>query len=146
MERQSGQGSEQSTQEATLFVGSLAAPLKKPDERQLLQLLCQSDPDIRQRAWDALCPFASEYSLLAARTAISDENEFVRNTGMEIIGEIGNAQDLRRGVYGLQDESWVVPDQTQTSRMPEVWAVGFRYLRSTQRSAGTVKPADYCSL
>ncbi len=108
MEHQSGPGSEPSIQEATIFMDSLNAPFKEQDERQLLRLVCHSDPDIRDRADDELCQFGSEYSLLAARCAISDENEFVRNTAMEIIGEIGNAQDLRRVSHGLHDESWLV--------------------------------------
>ena len=60
MEHQSGPGSEPSIQEATIFMDSLNAPFKEQDERQLLRLVCHSDPDIRDRADDELCQFGSE--------------------------------------------------------------------------------------
>lgn len=74
----------------------------------LLTLLDSRAPHVREAALKALAERSEVLGRIAARAALEDTCDLVRNASAEILGEVGTRQDVRRLTHALQDADWVV--------------------------------------
>jgi len=74
----------------------------------LFRLMDVRAPEVREAAMKALVTRSEALGRTAARALLEDTNWCVRNAAAEILGEMGNRQDVRRLRRALSDEEWVM--------------------------------------
>jgi HEAT repeat protein len=75
---------------------------------QILQLISDRDPHVRQLVISALRELEVPEALTAARIACGDANDWVRDEAVETLGQIGKRSDLHRLLTAAKDPHWIV--------------------------------------
>jgi len=74
----------------------------------LINLLDNTDPNIREQAMEVLCDRSNTFGRIAARALLEDSCTYVRNRAADVLGLVGKRLDAHRLRLSLRDSDWVV--------------------------------------